>query len=76
MLHVLGSLCKIMWQKPQTLKIESVTVKVILPFIIREKVFGKDSDIGQTVAPSKSSVYLCLGIDSFIFSTGEDSNTA
>lgn len=31
------------------------------------KVFGKDSEIGQTIAPSKSSVQLCLGIDSFVF---------
>lgn len=45
-----------MWQKVQALKIEFVTVKVILQFIIQGKVFGKYLEIGQTTAPSKSSM--------------------
>lgn len=40
------------------------------------KVFEKNSETGQTIAPSKSSVQHCLRIDSFISPTGEGSNIA
>lgn len=65
-----------MWQKAQILKIESITVKVTLQFIIQEKCLEKTLKLDKLLHLQSQVCTFVWGLMVSFSSTSEDSNIA